>query len=136
MSCRITSGEFSKTSASDKEVLSFQNRVYGFLQLVKPHRPDHHRLLAIDVSFDGLGCSFILAWVFKSVSTWLLLYFVYTYQVCVLKFHSHYRNDKEIVELHRLHNQVSIITLPTNFYSLPANPNNNVRQNSSNFYEL
>lgn len=64
-----------KNKITIKEEWSFQNRVYGFLQLVKPHRPNHDkRRLALDISFDGLGCSFILAWAFDTVSCKIILY--------------------------------------------------------------
>ena len=49
-------------------MLSFQNQVYRFLQLLRPHTPEHDRLLAMDISFDGLGCTYILEWAIETVS--------------------------------------------------------------------
>jgi hypothetical protein len=67
--------------------------------------------MGLDISFDGMGCSFILAWAFDVV--------------CVLNFHSHYNLGEKNVKEERLLNQVKIITLPVNYYSLPANPSDN-----------
>ena len=49
-------------------MLSFQNQVYRFLQLLRPHTQEHVKLLAMDISFDGLGCTYILEWALESVS--------------------------------------------------------------------
>ena len=72
-------------TVSNEEVYSFQNRVYSFLQLVKPHQPDKGMLLAMDISFDGMGCTYILEWALESVSSFITLY---AGKFCVVKiFH-------------------------------------------------
>ena len=67
---RLLSGELGNRKEDIKKDKSFQNRLYGFLQLVKSHKKGgrEYRRLAIDISFDGFGCSFILAWAFETVS--------------------------------------------------------------------
>ena len=65
---------------SKKDLESFQNRVYSFLQLVKPHQEGKKKLLAMDVSFDGLGCTYILEWAIESVIR-IPLYSVYMYNI-------------------------------------------------------
>ena len=49
-------------------MLSFENRVYQSLQKLDYHTPEHKRLLAMDISFDGLGCTYILEWAIETVS--------------------------------------------------------------------
>ena len=49
-------------------MLSFQNRVYQFLQKLEPHTPEHKIQLAMDISFDSLGCTYILKWAMETVS--------------------------------------------------------------------
>ena len=49
-------------------------------------------------------------------------------KVCVLNFHSHYRNNKKQVIEDKLLNQVNIITVPIDYYSLPANEADNVSE--------
>ena len=65
---------------------SFKSKVHDFLEQVKTHRENHKHLMAIDVSFDGLGCLFILAnWRFQKVSTFstIVLYLsILTRSVC------------------------------------------------------
>jgi hypothetical protein len=63
---RSTVGE----EVSTEESRSFQNQVYRFTQLVQCHRDDVQRLLALDVAFDGLGCTHILAWAIESVRSY------------------------------------------------------------------
>uniref|UniRef100_A0A1X7V4H0 Uncharacterized protein n=1 Tax=Amphimedon queenslandica TaxID=400682 RepID=A0A1X7V4H0_AMPQE len=113
LASRLLSGELGNRKEDIKKDKSFQNRLYGFLQLVKSHKKGgrEYRRLAIDISFDGFGCSFILAWSFETV--------------CVLNFHSHYRNNKKQVIEDKLLNQVNIITVPIDYYSLPANEADN-----------
>jgi hypothetical protein len=65
LATKLSRGEIYESTI--KQERSFQNRIYGFLQLVKRHRPDHKRLMGLDISFDGMGCSFILAWAFDVV---------------------------------------------------------------------
>lgn len=73
-----------------KDLESFQNRVYSFLQLVKPHQEGKKRLLAMDISFNGLGCTYILEWAIESVirhpivHTCIIFFMFYMYRFALL----------------------------------------------------
>ena len=56
----------------------------------------------------------------------IVIYLLLLYKVCVLNFHSHYRNNKKQVIEDRLLNQVAILTIPVDYYSLPASNDDNV----------
>ena len=61
---------------------SFQNRVYQFLQKLEPHTQEHIKLLAMDISFDGLGCTYILEWAVETVSQkFWLVHHNYTHKI-------------------------------------------------------
>ena len=66
---RYEEGEYLESNTSKQEIMSFQNRLYGFIQLVQ--RLDR-RMMAMDISFDTAGCAFMMSWAFESVCHALL----------------------------------------------------------------
>ena len=61
---RYSEGEYLDSNTTKQEIMSFQNRLYGFIQLVQ--RLDR-RMMAMDISFDTAGCAFMMSWAFESV---------------------------------------------------------------------